>query len=65
MPLTPLALRIEAALPADSSKAEGTAALDLLLFDEDVLELVVDVLEELAVVEEAAAAALLAVGLTG
>jgi hypothetical protein len=53
-PLTPLSLRIEAALLAASSKADGTAVEDLLLLVEDVLELVEDV-EELEDVEDEAA----------
>ena len=68
MPLTPLALRIEAALLADSSKIDGTAAVDLLLVDEDVPEPVdddVDELEELVALEEVDVADLLAVGWTG
>jgi hypothetical protein len=56
---------MEAALLADSSKIDGTAAVDLLLVEEDVLELVdddVDELEELAALEEVDVAELLAVG---
>jgi hypothetical protein len=57
----PLALRMEAALLADCSKADGTTALDFLVLDEEF----VDELEELAVLEEADVAGLLAVGCTG
>jgi hypothetical protein len=55
LPLAPLALRMEAALPAEISEVEGTA-LDLLLLDDDLLELAV---EELAVLEEVDAAGFL------
>jgi hypothetical protein len=56
VPLIPLALRIEAALLADSSKADGTAADDFLVLDADAAELVddeVEEVEELAALEDA------------
>jgi hypothetical protein len=61
----PLALRMEAALLADCSKADGTTALDFLVLDEEFVDDDVDELEELAVLEEADVAGLLAVGCTG
>jgi hypothetical protein len=64
LPLIPLALRMEAALLADCSKADGTTALDFLVLEEFVDD-DVDELEELAVLEEADVAGLLAVGCTG
>ena len=58
---------MEAALLADSSKIDGTAAVDLLLVEEDVLELDddVDELGELAALEDVDVAELLAAGWTG
>lgn len=65
VPLTPLALRREAALLADSSKIDGTAAEDLLLLDDDVVELVDDDVDEVEAVLEDDAAEFLAVGWIG